>query len=82
MSFKIISFSENKPELPRIAVLRNQDTGKLIKMYLFPHIDEMASAIGVNDELTKLTDFAMLLATEDNDELGKWKAGAIVEFPF
>ena len=64
MSFKIISISENKPELPRIAVLRNQDTGKLIKMYLFPHIDEMASAIGVNDELTKLTDFAMLLATE------------------
>ena len=51
-------------------------------MYLFPHIDEMASAIGVNDELTKLTDFAMLLATEDNDELGKWKEGAIVEFPF
>ena len=68
--------------VPRICVLKDINSGFESKYYLFPFINNMISAQSVNDELTMLTGYSVLLKAEDGFSLDQLKAGNMLIFPF
>lgn len=85
MRYRVISISEwTNRELPRIAELENLSDncyGCRFKVYLFPHVDNMLSAIGFKEDHT-LSGFQTLLETDNGVSLENIDEGTILRFPF
>ena len=88
MKYRILSITDNPSNGGhRVAVLQDLSSDQTFKCYLFNHINKMASAIGVSDDLSMLTEFSILLSEETEKEekkrsLKEWTEGMIVSFPY
>lgn len=71
--------------MPRIAELESlneRGNGRRFRAYLFPHVDNMVSAIGLNDDDT-LSEFCTLLKGEEGDiSIRDISEGTVLEFPY
>lgn len=86
MRYRVISISQcgdnGMPQLAELESLDERSYGHRIKAYLFPHVGNMVSAIGVNDDFT-LSEFCTLLRGEDGEiSVENITEGTILEFPY
>lgn len=86
MRYIVISISQwSDNGMPRIAELESlneRGDGHRFKAYLFPHVGNMVSAIGVNDDDT-LSEFCMLLKGEEGAiSVRDISEGTVLEFPY
>lgn len=85
MRYRVIAISEwTNRELPRIAELENlgdKSYGRKFKVYLFPHVENMVTAIGFKEDYT-LSGFYTLLETDNGSSLENITEGSTLRFPF
>lgn len=83
MKYQIVDIAEWKDRSnPRVAILKEMSSGYESKFYLFPHVLNIIAAHSVNDELTSLTGYSVLLKAEDNTSLEDCSVGTILVFPY
>lgn len=67
--------------VPRVALLKENHSKFESKFFLFPSLHNMVHAEAVNDELTILKGYSVLLEAEDGTPLEDWTVGTQLIFP-
>lgn len=83
MRYFIVEIAEwEDRSIPRVAILRDIDSGFESKFFLFPFLDGMVAAHSVTENLSRLTGYSVLLKAEDDSKIENWTTETTLIFPF
>lgn len=67
---------------PRVAILKEIYSGYESKFFLFPHVLGFIAAHSVDEDLTSLTGYSVLLKSENGIPLADCSNGDFLVFPY